>query len=209
MESLSLLKSAVSPSSSSVSRSNFPAGTSRRTVLSPSLRFRRSSHVRTLRLSVCWDEPPESLFMKELRRRGMTPTSLLEETKTGAGFGVDDDDVMKLGDGDRVGSKRNAVQTEIDKSLSNQRERSMALNSEGLEGLIPRARVLLTTGGTFFLGFGPLILVTVGVFSALYLIFGSSFVHDGSATPVSPPPYIDPYALLEEERISAIAPNFK
>ncbi|CAN1760753.1 hypothetical protein LINPERHAP1_LOCUS7651 [Linum perenne] len=92
--------------------------------------------------------------MKELRRRGMTPASLLEESKKGAG----------------VGAKRNAVQTEIDKGLSNQRERSMALNSEGLEGLIPRARVLLTTGGTFFLGFGPLILVTVGFFSALYLV---------------------------------------
>ncbi|CAN1284833.1 hypothetical protein LINPERPRIM_LOCUS18756, partial [Linum perenne] len=183
------------------------------------------------------DEPPESLFMKELRRRGMTPASLLEESKKGAGFGVDDDE-MKLGDGDRVGAKRNAVQTEIDKGLSNQRERSMALNSEGLEGLIPRARVLLTTGGTFFLGFGPLILVTVGFFSALYLVsflmhcfqihitsllliqlcdfvcniyqvFGSSFVHDGSITLVSPPPYIDPYALLEDERISAITPNFK
>ncbi|CAN1760755.1 hypothetical protein LINPERHAP1_LOCUS7651 [Linum perenne] len=146
--------------------------------------------------------------MKELRRRGMTPASLLEESKKGAGFGVDDDE-MKLGDGDRVGAKRNAVQTEIDKGLSNQRERSMALNSEGLEGLIPRARVLLTTGGTFFLGFGPLILVTVGFFSALYLVFGSSFVHDGSITLVSPPPYIDPYALLEDERISAITPNFK
>ncbi|CAN1760752.1 hypothetical protein LINPERHAP1_LOCUS7651 [Linum perenne] len=70
--------------------------------------------------------------MKELRRRGMTPASLLEESKKGAGFGVDDDE-MKLGDGDRVGAKRNAVQTEIDKGLSNQRERSMALNSEGLE----------------------------------------------------------------------------
>ncbi|KAI6701520.1 hypothetical protein NL676_015844 [Syzygium grande] len=27
------------------------------------------------------EEPPESLFMKELKRRGMTPTSLLEDTK--------------------------------------------------------------------------------------------------------------------------------
>lgn len=34
--------------------------------------------------------------------------------------------------------------------------------------------------------------------------FGADFVHDGSRNPVSPPPYIDPYALLEDERISGI-----
>ncbi|CAI0385675.1 unnamed protein product [Linum tenue] len=170
-------------------------------------------------LSVCvsGEEPPESLFMKELRRRGMTPTSLLEESKKG-GYGIEDDET-KLREGDRVFSKRNAVSTEIDKGLLNQRERSMALNSEGLEqatnaffpnqGLIPRARLLLTIGGTFFLAFGPLILVTVGAFTALYLYFGASFVHDGSATPVSPPQYIDPYALLEDQRISDVAPTLK
>ena len=76
------------------------------------------------------EEPPESLFMKELKRRGMTPTSLLEETNRG-NYGVEDE--MKIGDEDRGFSKRNSVSTELDKSLSNQREKSMALNSEGLE----------------------------------------------------------------------------
>ena len=68
--------------------------------------------------------------MKELKRRGMTPTSLLEETNRG-NYGVEDE--MKIGEEDRDFSKRNPVSTELDKSLSNQREKSMALNSEGLE----------------------------------------------------------------------------
>ena len=74
------------------------------------------------------EEPPESLFMKELRRRGMTPTSLLEDTNT-TEYGVTDE-TRKEG---RAFSQRNAVSTEVEKSLSDQRERSMKLNSEGLE----------------------------------------------------------------------------
>jgi len=38
------------------------------------------------------------------------------------------------------------------------------------QGLIPRARLLLTIGGTFFLGFGPLILIIIATFSALYFV---------------------------------------
>ncbi|XP_043713842.1 uncharacterized protein LOC122662312 isoform X1 [Telopea speciosissima] len=150
------------------------------------------------------DEPPESLFMKELRRRGMTPTSLLEDSNRSS-YGLDEE--IKLEEDSRGFSKRNAVLPDFEKSLSNQRERSMALNSEGLEGLIPRAKLLLTIGGTFFLGFWPLILVTVAFFSALYLYFGPSFVQDASKTPTSPPPYIDPYALLEDERMLKSAPH--
>ncbi|KAF5731864.1 hypothetical protein HS088_TW18G00549 [Tripterygium wilfordii] len=150
------------------------------------------------------EEPPESLFMKELRRRGMTPTSLLEDT-TRSKSGLDDE--IKLGEDDRGLSKRNTVSTDYEKDLTNQRERSMALNSEGLEGLIPRAKLLLATGATFFLGFWPLILVTVAFFSALYFYFGTAFVHDGSETPISPPQYVDPYELLEDERISQMAPG--
>lgn len=36
--------------------------------------------------------------------------------------------------------------------------------------------------------------------------FGPEFVHDGNETPISPPQYVDPYALLEEERIYKTAP---
>ena len=38
------------------------------------------------------------------------------------------------------------------------------------QGLIPRAKLLLTLGGTFFLGFWPLILITVAFFSSLYFV---------------------------------------
>ncbi|KAG4209196.1 hypothetical protein ERO13_A03G180600v2 [Gossypium hirsutum] len=150
------------------------------------------------------EESPESLFMKELKRRGMTPTSLVEDAKN-TNYGLDEE--MKVGEERGSVSKRNVVSTEFDQSLSNQRERSMELNSEGLEGLVPRAKLLLTLGGTFFLSFWPFILSTIAFFSALYLYFGPSFIHDGSKTPVSPPQYIDPYTLLEDERISQTAPH--
>uniref|UniRef100_A0A453HYZ7 Tubulin alpha-6 chain n=1 Tax=Aegilops tauschii subsp. strangulata TaxID=200361 RepID=A0A453HYZ7_AEGTS len=116
------------------------------------------------------EDEPESLFAKELRKRGVGAAAAeFERAASGA-------------DG--------------------QRERSVALNSEGLEGLVPRAKLLLSLGGTFFLAFGPLIIVTVSLFAGLYLYFGQSFVHDGSKKPVAPPPYIDPYELLEDDRIS-------
>ncbi|KAL3814334.1 hypothetical protein ACJIZ3_015602 [Penstemon smallii] len=150
------------------------------------------------------DEPPESLFMKELRRRGMTPTSLLEEKNRSTDR--DEDIKLREEDGGWSYSRRNGVTTDAEINLSNQREKSMALNSEGLEGLIPRAKLLLTLGGTFFLAFWPLILATVASFSALYLYFGPAFVHDGTEAPISPPQYVDPYALLEEQRIYKTAP---
>lgn len=104
-------------------------------------------------------------------------------------------------------SRRNGVTTDAETNVSNQREKSMALNSEGLEGLIPRAKALLTLGGTFFLGFWPLILVTVASFSALYLYFGAEFVHYGNTRNASElPQYIDPYELLEEDRIYTAPP---
>ncbi|KAK9077232.1 hypothetical protein SSX86_005569 [Deinandra increscens subsp. villosa] len=148
------------------------------------------------------EEPTESLFMKELKRRGMTPTSLLEES-----WSPFIDDNISYGEEDGGFSNRKAVSTDIEENLSNQRERSMALNSEGLEGLIPRGKVLLTLGGTFFLAFWPLILVTVASFSAVYLYFGPKFVHDASTRQVYLPQYVDPYALLEDQRISEIAPR--
>lgn len=150
------------------------------------------------------EEAPESLFMKELKKRGMTPTSLLEDAKRGK-LGLDEE--MKVGEEGGGFSKRNSVSTDFGKNLTNQREQSMQLNSEGLEGLIPRAKVLLSLGGTFFLAFWPLILATVGCFSAVYLYFGSAFIHDGVDRPVSPPPYIDPYSLLEDDRIARTAPR--
>ncbi|CAN4112072.1 unnamed protein product [Withania somnifera] len=140
----------------------------------------------------------ESLFMKELRRRGMNPTSLLEETNTN----IKEDEETNSREEDGGFYRRNALSTDSGRNLTKQREQSMALNSEGLEGLIPRAKLLLTLGGTFFLAFWPLILVTIAAFLALYLYFGPSFVHYASNRSTDPPPYVDPYVLLEEQRIS-------
>ncbi|XP_075520804.1 uncharacterized protein LOC142554071 [Primulina tabacum] len=150
------------------------------------------------------EEPPESLFMKELKRRGMNSSSLLEEKNRN----IDRDKEIKFREEDGGWSykRRNGVTTDDERSISNQREKSMAINSEGLEGLIPRAKLLLTLGGTFFLAFWPLILATIAFFCALYLYFGPEFVHDGSKTSMAPPPYVDPYELLEEERKYKTAP---
>lgn len=39
--------------------------------------------------------------------------------------------------------------------------------------------------------------------------FGQTFIHDASKMQASPPEYIDPYAMLEDERISQMAPPVK
>ena len=148
------------------------------------------------------EDAPESLFAKELRRRGMAAGSVPSGEKSGAAAEAEEG-----GPGAEAGRKRGvgAAAAEFERAATGadgQRERSMALNSEGLEGLVPRAKLLLSVGGTFFLAFGPLIIVTVSLFAGLYLYFGQSFVHDGSKKPVAPPPYIDPYELLEDDRIS-------
>ncbi|XP_042061521.1 uncharacterized protein LOC121805647 isoform X2 [Salvia splendens] len=113
------------------------------------------------------EEPPESLFTKELRRRGMTPTSLLEEKNKDS---VREEIKFREEDGGWGYSRRNGITTGAETNLTGQREKSMALNSEGLE------------------------------------YFGAEFVHDGCDNPASPPPYVDPYELLEEERMYKTAP---
>ncbi|XP_020978058.1 uncharacterized protein LOC107636294 [Arachis ipaensis] len=137
------------------------------------------------------EEPPESLFMKELKRRGMTPTSLLEDYKQG-NSGVDEEVVVN--EQDRGLPRRNVVSTDVERSLENQREQSMALNSEGLEidSLLTFIRI----------GFDDLVCTVLQY-------FGSTFVHDTSKMSLSPPQYVDPYALLEDERISQIALQLK
>ncbi|XP_047087169.1 uncharacterized protein LOC124702840 [Lolium rigidum] len=150
------------------------------------------------------DDAPESLFAKELRRRGMSAGSVPSGEMAGAAAEAE---AEEGGPGGEEGRKRvvGAAAAEFERAAAGadgQRERSMALNSEGIEGLVPRAKLLLSLGGTFFLAFGPLIIVTVSLFAGLYLCFGQSFIHDGSKKPVTPPPYIDPYELLEDDRIS-------
>ncbi|KAJ9561204.1 hypothetical protein OSB04_006364, partial [Centaurea solstitialis] len=204
MASIKMLEAGLYPFSSS-SRRNEGFGTRRIVKFRSNLSINRTLMV-SCRIRDAdngernGEEPPESLFMKELKRRGMTPTSLLEESWTAS---ISEEILFKDEDGNI--SNTNTV-SDLEKSLFNQRERSMALNSEGLEGLIPRANVLLRLGGTFFLAFWPLFLVTIASFSAIYLYFGPKFVHDGSAKQIQLPQYIDPYALLEDERLSQTSP---
>lgn len=136
--------------------------------------------------------------MKELKKRGMTPISLLEESNRSIFW----DDEMKFKEEERGYSKRNAVTTDYEKGLYAVSEPSTALNS-GLKGWIPRSGLLLSLGGTFFSTFWRLIFITVASFFALYFYCGSAFVHDGSA--ITLPQYVDPYALLEDEMISQTA----
>ena len=55
-------------------------------------------------------------------------------------------------------------------STTPQLDRSRKLNSEGLEGLIPRASLLARLGGTFFFGFWPLALLAIGIFAGLWSV---------------------------------------
>ncbi|CAL9147051.1 unnamed protein product [Musa hybrid cultivar] len=118
-----------------------------------------------------WEEPPESLFMKELRRRGMTPTSLLEDSERGArGRGQREmeakEDSGNGGGGRRERGSRNGVASvELEKGMTRPKELFMSVNSEGLE------------------------------------CSGPSFMHDASKLAASPPPYIDPYSFLEDEKL--------
>jgi hypothetical protein len=69
------------------------------------------------------EEPPESLFMKELKRRGMTPGSLLEKDIVEAEEETDS----------KVGPVGPNSGLEFEKGILDQRKISLALNSEGLE----------------------------------------------------------------------------
>lgn len=72
------------------------------------------------------------------------------------------------------------VQRDAERALTEgQLARSRALQSEGLEGLIPRARALLTLGTTFFLSFGPLIAAVIVFTGGIFVFFGDAFVHGG------------------------------
>lgn len=85
-------------------------------------------------------------------------------------------------------------------SVEGQRERSLALVTEGLEGLIPRASQLLKLGGSVFLAFLPFMAAFSALFTLVYVVFGDSFLHGGVAG-AGPPPYVDPERLLSETTV--------
>jgi hypothetical protein len=86
-----------------------------------------------------------------------------------------------------------------------QLERSRKLNSEGLEGLIPRASALVQLGLSFFLAFGPFIIAVILASTAIYAIFGDNFVHGGTPSASGPPQY-DPLELLNEPTVDPMIP---
>jgi hypothetical protein len=125
------------------------------------------------------DNKPETLFMRELRKRGIMPTSTTDDGNDSGTLGTGTK--TKEGENDKGASgssgtgpfgtstKSPPKQTD-EREKSNQRERSMALNSEGIDGLIPRGLELLKLGGSFWLAFWPLIVATVSTFVACYLV---------------------------------------
>lgn len=100
----------------------------------------------------------ESLFAKELAKRGISSTS------------VDDDGAAVEASGRSLPPPQLAQQKAAP-SDTPQLEKSRALNSEGLEGLIPRASVLIRLGGGFFLGFVPFILLVSMLFVGMYVVW--------------------------------------
>lgn len=86
-----------------------------------------------------------------------------------------------------------------------QRERSIAMVNEGLEGLLPRASQLVQLGASVFLAFAPFILAISLLFSGIYFVFGDSFVHGGEAGR-GLPAYIDAEALLAEPTVDPRIP---
>ncbi|KAK9822666.1 hypothetical protein WJX81_006478 [Elliptochloris bilobata] len=114
-------------------------------------------------------ESTESLFVRELKRRG------LESNQVSAAADA-------------------PPSTEANQPLTPpQLAKSRALACEGLEGLLPRAQELVKLGGSFFLGFGPLILLLVLLSAGTYAVLGNSFIHGGRS---SYTPRVDPYELL-------------
>lgn len=142
-------------------------------------------------------ETTESLFLKELKRRGISNAA---EAST----------IAELAQQQQQGVPKAPPRLAADYQpppllAESQLEKSRALNSEGLEGLIPRAGELVKLGGSFFLAFGPFIAVVSIVFTAAYLLLGEAFVHGGGAV-AGPPPYIDPYDLLNEPIVDPMIP---
>eukprot|EP00210_Caulerpa_lentillifera_P006003 g5738.t1 len=131
-------------------------------------------------------ESAESLFAKELRRRGIDREPLNPTNKS---FRRQGPSLEGAFDDDREVFDGPPIVTE------DQLKRSRQLNSEGLEGLVPRVKELLTLGATSTFAFVPAIGVVILVALSLYFVFGESFVHLGNSV-YTPPTYVDPYDLL-------------
>jgi len=137
----------------------------------------------------------ESLFMRELKRRGISADQRASS---------EDEPASSTG-ADPAPSFRRSAWNSSQSSQTPQLDRSRQLNSEGLEGLIPRAKELIKLGGSFFLAFAPGIIVISLLFTVLYSVFGDSFVHGGDPR-MPPPQYLDPAELLGEAPVDPFVP---
>lgn len=138
-------------------------------------------------------ESPESLFQKELNRRGIAGSSLdtAEDRQGHPNSSKDPSPAPRF-------AERN--------SEGGQLARSRQLNSEGLEGLIPRVIQLARLGGAFFLAFLPAVLVISLLFSGIYFVYGQDFIHGGDHLRSAPPPYLDPFDLLDAPTVDPMVP---
>lgn len=152
----------------------------------------------------------ESLFEKELKRRGLDSASISGDELTSAKAGnprAPYEQQQGRGRQQRAAPRPppSFQGSAFDDEVPPQLARSRALNSEGLEGFLPRASELLKLGLTFFLAFLPFIAVVSLGFFAIYGVFGDSFVHGGTPA-MGPPPYIDPDMLLAEPTADPMIP---
>ena len=85
--------------------------------------------------------------------------------------------------------------------------------NDGLEGLIPRAKLLVQLGGGLFLAFLPFMAVFSLLFTLIFYAFpDGTFVHGGRPAnviydrPQDNPSYLDPAKLLSEPTIDPYIP---
>ncbi|KAI8473020.1 MAG: hypothetical protein J3K34DRAFT_412581 [Monoraphidium minutum] len=162
------------------------------------------------------DRSYEDLFKDEIARRGLSGgsvTSSREEAEPIAGTstarGSNPFSPPPPPRGTIPGSRSRAPPPPVaggaDDAREGQRERSIAMVNEGLEGLIPRASQLLQLGGGVFLAFAPFMLAFSLLFTGIYFVFGDSFLHGGEVGR-GLPAYIDADALLAEPTVDPRIP---
>jgi len=141
----------------------------------------------------------ESLFMRELKRRGLSAGQSISSSNDERQGSEPGSNRVREASTFRPSTEPSRI------SQTPQLDKSRQLNSEGLEGLIPRAKELIKLGGSLFLAFAPAIIVISLLFTVLYSVFGDTFVHGGDPR-MPPPQYLDPYELLGEETVDPIIP---
>lgn len=140
------------------------------------------------------------MFAEEIKRRGLDSVDMADIGRDSKGAATSTSTSKSPF---QSATKTRTADTNV--SGGDQRQRSIALVNEGLEGLIPRASELLKLGGSVFLAFVPFILAISLAFGGIYALFGEHFVHGGDSS-YSRPAYIDPETLLSEPTVDPYIP---